>query len=776
VNREILNPTASHGIKYALDAVFVAFLLLGALYFFKDALLGIRTLIWDAADYYYPYLFFVSDSFRHGDIPLWSPFLFNGFPSVGDIQAQTFYPPNFLFMIFTTFSPYAVHLSLVLHFCLAGVFMYFLSRHYLQNRWACAISALAYMLSGYMVGHIEHLTIIDLIAWLPLVFLLLEKAMMINNVAYAFIAGLFFGVSILAGHPQSTHAIIFVLIIHALYRATNSYVREKKKALFLRPILVLSICLGVGLLISAVQIIPTYELTKESLRAGALSFEVAAGSGQLRFSDAVILFMPNYFGAVSGPYWDQMDISQSLLYIGIMPLFFIGLALINARKRPDIIYFFIMALFSLMVSLGEHGFIFRLLYDYVPGFDHFRSPVNTAFIFTFFGALLAGQGFNVLSQKVKKRTLFIYFGIFLALGLILHSLGPVPSADIGDAAIQNINSGLAFFVVFLSVSAVVVTLSVHFPEHKNIYFSILLLFTFADLFINLSDSMTIGEKAPPGLYEKEAEIITRIKGGSGIASGAGPGIELNASDLAQGLYRVYTQPTGNAGTAVFGFNRAMLHRMFLVEGYEPLEMSRHRKLIDVLSVSNLDNLLKISNAKYITSMVNNNVDLKNYPGFLPRAYIVPNARFRDNDDRVLEELAVFDPSSEVIISGKGTDIAGRTMAASEWSSTVSRYTGNLVEIRTQSVKDGFLVLSDTYYPGWRAWIDGVGSPVMRANYDFRALQLPAGEHTVVFKFTPRYLTLGLFMGLGGIFLVGFVFLKMWSSSRVVTRESRFTVF
>lgn len=747
-------PEASNKKGFALDAIFVALLLLGVLFFFKDALLGIRTLIWDAADYSYPYLFFVSASFRHGDIPLWNPFLFNGFPSVGDIQAQTFYPLNLFFVMFTNFSPYVVQFSLILHFFLAGAFMYSLSRHYLQNRWASAVSALAYMLSGFMAGHISHPTIIDVIAWLPLVFLLLEKTMMTNNLLYAFLGGFFFGISILAGQPQMTHAIVFVLIVHALYRAVNSYVKEKKKALFLRPIVALVICLSVGLLISAVQLIPTYELAKESIRAGTLPFEIAAGSGQLRFSDAIILLLPNYFGAVSGPYWDHMDITQNLLYIGIMPLFFIGLALINAKKHSDIVYYFIMTLFSLLVSLGEHGFIFRLLYDYVPGFDHFRSPVNTAFIFIFFGALLAGQGFDVISHNLKKWTLFIYFGLFLALGFILYLLGPVPSEEIGDAAWQHINNGIAFFVIFFLVSAVVVTLSVHFPRYKNIYFSILVLFTFADLYINLSNSITIGQKESSDFYEKEPEIITWIKGNSGIVSRVGPGIDLNDSELAQGLYRVYTQPTKNEGTAIFGYNRAMLHRVFLVEGYEPLEMRRHRYLIDVLSVGNLDNLLKISNAKYITSIVNNKVDLKINNNFLSRAYIVPTARFINNDDQVIKELAGFDPLSEVIISGQGKEATGQVMYPGDWATTITRYTGNLVEIRTQSRKNGFLVLSDTFYPGWKAWIDGVENEIMRANYDFRALPLPAGDHTVVFRFNPLSFKIGLWTSFAGIVLVG----------------------
>jgi uncharacterized membrane protein YfhO len=119
---------------------------------------------------------------------------------------------------------------------------------------------------------------------------------------------------------------------------------------------------------------------------------------------------------------------------------------------------------------------------------------------------------------------------------------------------------------------------------------------------------------------------------------------------------------------------------------------------------------------------------------------------------VLDELAKFNPSSEVVISGQGQDIIGQN-ADSARNTIFNKYTSDLIEISTQSKQDGFLVLSDTYYPGWRAWVDGVESVVFRANYDFRAVSLPKGEHTVIFQFTSRYLNLGLLISSVGIFIV-----------------------
>jgi hypothetical protein len=600
---------------------------------------------------------------------------------------------------------------------------------------------------------------VEVMAWLPLVFLLLEKALLKKKLTYAVFAGFFFGVSALAGHPQTSHGMVFVLVVHTAYRAAAIYVKERNKNIALYATAMLAVFLGIGVLIAAAQILPTYELVKESTRGSAVALDYAAKSAQLSLRDAVLLIVPNYFGALTRPYWGDIDISQNIIYVGVAPLLLAGLALLGARKRPDMIYFFVMTVFFLLLSLGENGPVFSLLYQYVPGFKYFRGPANTLFLYTFFAALLSGYGFSSLAGGLRKRSLLLYTGVVLLFCIVLYQLSPGPPTAIAAPAAENIQSGFQAFLGLFFLSAIIMFISVSYPRFRNYCFAALLVVTFIDLYLHFSDSATIAVKEAPRIYEKQTDLITAIKKDSGVEAGDGPGIELNKSEVEQGLFRIYTKPEGVPGTLIFGINRAMLFRTFLVEGFEPLEISRHRRLIDTLSPRNLDNLLKMTNVKYITKIDSGNVDVQRYLYPLPRTYVVYNAKFMENDDRVLEELAVFDPASEVIISGKGMDITGQTTDASYRVSRVSRYTGSLVEIRTQSRKDGFLVLSDTFYPGWQAWIDDVEYPVMRANYDFRAVQLPAGEHTVVFKFTSRYLRSGLFISLAGLLIVGLFLFK-----------------
>ncbi len=753
------------------DGLFLLILLFAVLFFFKDALLGKHTLIFDSANFFYPLFFSVSNALRQWTMPLWNPFLFNGFPTIANIESQLFYPINLLFLPFTAFTPYAVHLSLILHCFLAGLFMYLLCAKYLQNRWACFLSAMVYMLSGFTIGHFQHVTMIEVFAWLPLVFLFYEKALMEQKQKNAVFAGFFFGLSILAGHPQTSHGMAFAVVIHTAYRTATMYMTERKWTILRTHATALILFLAVGSIIAAVQILPTYEFITQATRGNTLSFDFAAKSGQLSLRDLILIIVPNYFGALTDPFWGGADISQSILYIGVLPLFLIGLALIFDRKKRNIVYFIMMAIFFLLVSLGQNGPVYRLLFEYVPGFNYFRSPQHLSFLFSFFSALAAAYGFNVLLGNVKKSSFYIYLTIFLLLSILLYFISPVfPEAgaayrihsdisssagysSIPSLAKSNMQTGFAGFISMFILSAVLVALALFHPRDKKIYLAILLFVTFVDLYLHLSDAITVAAKSPPSVYQGETALITEIKNHAGVRSSAQEDLALNDSELNQGLFRIYTIPDGIDGLWQLGSNRAMLAKTFLVSGFDPLELSRHQKLVKFLSSKNIDNLYKITNVKYIYTEGQNHFDY--YPNYLPRAYVVANAEFLEDDNKALEKLAVFDPSSKVIINGSG--ITNQIMNAGEWTASFEKYASTEAVVKTFSQNDGFLVLSDTYYPGWRAWIDGVERPVLRANYNFRALSLPKGEHTVVFKFKPRSLNIGLFISLTGCLLVGLYF-------------------
>ena len=136
---------------------------------------------------------------------------------------------------------------------------------------------------------------------------------------------------------------------------------------------------------------------------------------------------------------------------------------------------------------------------------------------------------------------------------------------------------------------------------------------------------------------------------------------------------------------------------------------------------------------------------------LPRAFLVRNYRVSPATE-ILDAMRKrrFDPSMEVILEEAPAGLALPVNLPAEGSATITSRKANEVTIETVSEHETILVLSESYYPGWRAEVDGARKEVMRANYVFRALPLSEGKHTVVFKFKPTSFFLGVAISCAGI--------------------------
>ena len=140
---------------------------------------------------------------------------------------------------------------------------------------------------------------------------------------------------------------------------------------------------------------------------------------------------------------------------------------------------------------------------------------------------------------------------------------------------------------------------------------------------------------------------------------------------------------------------------------------------------------------------------------LPRAYWVAGARLIADDAEAIVAMksAGFDPSREVILhEGTAQPAAGTATGRVE----IAAYSAERVDLRSEADAPGYLVLTDAYYPGWNAYVDGQPASIRRANVMFRAVELPAGQHTVTFHYEPAWLWPGAAISLlaaGALLLV-----------------------
>ncbi len=151
----------------------------------------------------------------------------------------------------------------------------------------------------------------------------------------------------------------------------------------------------------------------------------------------------------------------------------------------------------------------------------------------------------------------------------------------------------------------------------------------------------------------------------------------------------------------------------------------------------------------------------------PRAFVVHQAEIIEKEEEILARMSSekFDPWKRVILEDQIPELrmtANRTQITGSSAAEIVDYQANSVEIKARMDEKGFLVLSDTYYPGWRVWVDGREKKIYCADYLLRAVHLSPGLHRVKFVFDPLSFKLGLWMSLSTIVCLGgfFVFSKL----------------
>jgi len=753
------------GIRAALCLLGLA--LLAGLFFREGLFGGHRTLIWDASDYHYPYLSFVSRLWRHGELPRWNPFLFNGYPLLAQPHSQVFYPPNLLITLAAAFTPRVVYFQIVLHLLLGGFFTYLLAGLWMQSTAARLLAGVVYMLNGFMWNHLEHVAIIDTLVWLPLVLYASARLWRERTPATFALTVASVALLILAGHPQTFYYSLLLVAAATPFWAMTAPGEPGLRAAW-RPGVLLALAVVVGLLLCAVQLIPTYELTQLSNRRARVPYEIAVAAGALRPSHLITLLLPDFHGCIHGPYRGQGDISQSSIYFGVVPLLLVGLVMASpprsgARSGMPLL---LMALGALLISLGTAGRIDWLLYHLVPGFAAFRSPAHFAFIFSLFAALLAGQGLEALQSNSFSPIRYLAFlgGLGLMLWLLIKFVSPPHPA----LAANLHRDTVALLAGLVAVVAVVALRRAEILGARSSGI-LLLAASVLELCVVGRGAVTLGEMNPPTTFCEELPSSLVAAAGGGPGEGCRPAVPPFDHTRAASAYRLHVDaptyregdPRTNVGRlSAVGFNRFLLHQGFLTDGWDPMVLRRHVELHMLLQrlsaasdgkpiedkVSALGKVLPAANVKHLLI----GRDLHEIPDPLPRAYFVFSARPAADGSQALGLLADpgVDLRSEVIIEGETPPAPAPPEAKARWAPVrfVSQSSAE-VSLIAEAPRPGYVVFSDTYYPGWQASVNGRPAPVLRANQSFTAVRVDAGTSEVRFRFRSRALRAGAILSL-----------------------------
>ncbi len=796
--------------------------ILGLLFFSDLVLHPTQTLYSDTSDlltFHLAYKHFQVQSWQEtGEVPLWCPYIFGGMPFVHDIGASAFYPLHLSLMwLPTDWLGAAMSWLVVLHVIAAGWCMYaYAWRRGLRGAGAF-VAGVGYMLAGKWLLHLlagGHYNMIAL-AWLPLVLLWLEQALERRSLVRATWAGAAFALLILCAYPYLTlYSGLFVAVwTLGAALAQAGYLDGAGRRAPLPLVRAIAIWAGLGLwtalvavLLGAIQLLPSLESASEASRSAGVSLSASY------FADGFRTLV----GLVGPPITTEPNSWENRAGLGILWLTLLAMAPLAGGRRTR---FEIGVLLGMLVfSLGGAAVLQSL-----PGFRLFRLPSRMLLIAALPASLLAGRVVQMLTSpegisldsRLRCRRVFVKLVACILIATGVLALALMLQRD--DIAVRFHPYWLGLLLTIPCAYALL-TFAVpsKYPWLAGAWVALLL------IDIGVLSWPLVAVRPETEIYAPSACVRylsgQREKHGR-VMDYAPPDFSTNHTPLWPGLpaiakveplrgfnpidvrrYKEFLQFIADddkplealdgmfTGPLVGAFpikNQALADLLGLRFLLQPAEMPLAVTVPDDLARAHWQNVMDDPTPTTFDIIsvqpLGRDCGIQQLPPYvvyenqnvLPRSFVVPKAAELPPQHEVLARLKLTDFRRAVLLEGfskeKSSAHGGEYRPVA-----VTQYRPNQIDIDAGRGAGGFLVLSDVWFPGWTCTIDGQPAHVYRANYLFRAVELPAGANRVVFKFEPKSLWWGkritLFAGLA----VGLIILVAVFANRIGRRPSHHT--
>jgi uncharacterized membrane protein len=693
-----------------------------------------------------------------GGFALWNPYLFGGMPYVGGMHGDIFYPTAFMRMMMPT--DVAMTWGFIIHILLAGIATYGFLRAFGQTFFGALTGGVAYMLSGWIASYASagHDGKLFIGALFPIGLLCILRVIRDGKQWPIGVFAIIVGLGLLSPHPQVMQYMLVACGLFALYLGFANGPDTPTRALALRRLGLLLLAIVIGFAVSAIQYVPVMEYTPWSPRAGGKGYEYAT-SFSFPIIELINTLIPEFTGILY-KYWGPNRIHFHSEYVGAAAWVLIASAFrAKVRSRHVLMFAGAFVFFTLWAMGGETPF-YQLIYNLVPGSKFFRAPSTIFFISTFALAALAGYGAQGLLAVAPSRRFIIascsVIGVTLLLGVSgaltgLASALAGPDARLGQLVTENASdllTGTVRAMVFAALAVIVAILhgSKRIPATAAGWAFIVIVGV--DLASVLHGYWRFS--APAKVTFASDATIEYIK----KATVNNPG-------------RVFDFPISGAavpGDAMIGKAGLMAHGIRQALGYHGNELRRYQDLYGgegrVANIPNpnfwqLANIryflvdspeLPIEGAKRVAGPARNAtgsmVYLYELPGDNRAAWVAP-AIIKAADSVTL--ATVLDPRFPVHSVAIFNDSANVTPVAltaapaplDSLRTTITRYDAGAIDVALGSPAPAgsALVVSENYYPGWSATVDGKPVTASRAMYSLIGVPLPAGATKIELRFT-----------------------------------------
>ena len=667
------------------------------------------------------------EAVRNFEIPFWEPRIGQGFPLLDEGQVGFFYLPNLLF----SFLPFwlSFNVGLVFTFIMAAVGTYLLSRSFKISEGPALLAGLTYAFSPILILRLHHYNLIQSAAIFPLILWSLNSFFNSKKIVYFGIFALLLSQQIFIGFQQITTYTAVASILFFIFKVQTNY---KKKGVRLKVGAVFFGSITLAVLIAAVQVNSTLTLLNASSRIQSQTPQKILSDFPLNPSNLKTLIDPFILGNANNasyPRWiaGQWGIFwENNLYFGLSQLALIFVLTLEIIRRKidffnkNLFFFYFLGVLGILLALGKFA-PFHPIFS-IPPISFFRVPSRFLILTFLSAAILSSAGLEHVKNLFKNT-----YSKSIVISIILM---------------------LSIFDVFRVWYQYPATVKVKDLQEAP---------QFAKQISSDSRTGTFGQT-------KEWNNIFLQKGWEGQEE----------------KYLFFKNLMDQNLNIIYGVNNTFSYAAMSPRRsayIESIIKQNAKENENSLAFSPLaQKLLDISNTKYVISTKKiesqrlellNNVkkdDLAFYLYInrqsLPRVFTVSNYQSAKTLDQIIGILnsEQFDPNKEVVLE-EPLQIKPSNNANIESKVELQKHSRNLVVISTSTSEDSILVLSDSYYPGWKATIDDESTKVFPANINSRAIILPKGNHTIQFKYAPERLGVSALVSAFSLMALGIMIIK-----------------
>jgi uncharacterized membrane protein YfhO len=682
-------------------------------------------LITDPVRQTYPWRNLVIQAEKNLTLPFWNPYSLAGTPLLANFQSSALYPLNFLFFVM----PFATSWSLlvILSPLLGGLFMFLYLSHKRLNMWSCLLGGISFALSGFFVAWLEWNVLTHVLLWLPLLLLCIDNIHEGSKKSIWWVVLFVFSLSssFFAGHLQTFFYVFLTTISYGVFQ----YNRAENKKYYLISLLS---ALGIFVLVTLPQSVPGFRFILASGRdVDPISIE--SQSQFIPWKHVVQFVAPDFFGnPAKGNYWGEWNYGEFIAYIGLFPLI-LALFAVLYRKDRETRFFGILFVISLLFSLPT-------FFAKIPFFLHIpflATSQSTRLLSLACFSLSALAAFGLDHYEKEKRKLYVPLGIFIVIflalwGFILLHQQIIP-VSIDQLNIAKRNMYFPSVLLIVAVLIALIGMVIKQKKYMNIFYALI-------FFVTLFDLLWFGTRfttfTPKEFLYPQTKLTFFLQ-----------------KNLGDSRYM-------SADWRILPPNFSIMYKLQSIDGYDPLFLRRYgefiatserekpdlstpfgfykritpynykSRLIDLLGVKYVLSLFEIQSPKLTKVYEEGLTKVYENRNVLPRTFFVDKLYFMADKQRNIDTL--FDQNfnerknatiEEAVLADKKLHIG---------KSTIASYEANQVIVKTENSGDGFLILTDVYYPTWHVQIDGMESRVYRADYVLRGVFIPKGNHTIRF--------------------------------------------